>query len=69
MEYFFDVQIGDIVNMIKYHIKRIEERCAIPKVGYIPYLIPVSADSCHRMFSWWVDLVHLIIYNSSSSSH
>jgi hypothetical protein len=52
MEYFFDVQIGDIVDMIKDHIKRIEERCAIPKVGHIPCLIPVSADSGHRMFSW-----------------
>jgi len=32
MEYFFDVCIGEVVEMIKYHIDRIEERGSSPKV-------------------------------------
>ncbi|KAH8727125.1 hypothetical protein GQ44DRAFT_725417 [Phaeosphaeriaceae sp. PMI808] len=31
MEYFFDVCIGEVVAMIKYHMERIEERGALPK--------------------------------------
>ncbi|KAH7085513.1 hypothetical protein BKA63DRAFT_598156 [Paraphoma chrysanthemicola] len=31
MEYFFDVCIGEVVTMIKYHMDRIEERGSLPK--------------------------------------
>jgi hypothetical protein len=51
MEYFFDIQIGEVVDMITHHIHRIEERGALPKVWQVPSLIPAFADSSHRIFS------------------
>lgn len=33
MEYFFDVCIGQVVRMIKYHMDSIEDRGAVPKAS------------------------------------
>jgi hypothetical protein len=39
MEYFFDCCIGEVVDMIRDHMHRIEERGALPKVSYAVSLV------------------------------
>jgi hypothetical protein len=51
MEYFFDVCIGEVVGMIRYHMGRIEERGALPKASCMMCLRLVSSNTKFRIFS------------------
>lgn len=51
MEYFFDVCIGEIVGMIKYHMDRIEERGALPKASCGIHLPLVLSNASIRISS------------------